>query len=238
MSSLTARLLGRRYRKGTKAQAALLRVSESLATQYGTPTLGNYEDPVQEIMYIALSARTNATLCMRAHEALFARFADVEGIAAATIAQVRAVISGSGLGNKRAAQIRSIARRLSDDFGKDSSHGLYRMEPLQAFEYLTGLEGIGPKSALCVMMYSLGMDVFPVDVHIRRIVARLGLVVELGHYEAQLRIPTMVPDGLSHQLHVRLLAHGREVCMPRIPRCTRCVLLEWCKQGKSERRVN
>lgn len=101
MSSLTARLLGRRYRRGTKAQAMLLRIDELLAREYGTPDLGNFEDPVREIV-----SRTNATLCKRAHGDLFARFVDLEGIAAASVSEVRSVICGSGLGNKRARQLK------------------------------------------------------------------------------------------------------------------------------------
>ena len=45
---------------------------------------------------------------------------------------------------------------------------------------MRGLPEFERKSAYCVMMYSFGRQVFPVDTHAGRVLARLGPYRELG----------------------------------------------------------
>jgi endonuclease III len=83
------------------------------------------------------------------------------------------------------------------------------------------------------MMYSLEMDVFPVDVNVQRIAERMGIIPRsLKHYEAQQRLPKFVPDGCSKKLHIGLVIHGRIVCQPIKPDCGVCILNDLCRTGK------
>lgn len=54
---LTCRLLGLPPRRGVWP-ARLAVVTDRLAAEYGTPSLGNFRDPVREVFYILLSAKT------------------------------------------------------------------------------------------------------------------------------------------------------------------------------------
>ncbi len=58
-------------------------------------------------------------------------------------------------------------------------------------DYLVGFDGVGPKTAACVLLFGLGRDVMPVDTHVHRVVGRLGIVgrtgVEGGHVRGALR---------------------------------------------------
>jgi endonuclease III len=109
------------------------------------------------------------------------------------------------------------------------------MEVEEAYQYLVGLPGVGPKSALCVLMYSLDADVFPVDANIQRVLCRMGAISpNAKHYVAQERLPAYIPNGESRTLHVALLTHGRRVCRPRAPKCSECVLMHLCKMGRKQ----
>lgn len=234
MSSLTATLLNqRKCRADSKWPSRLDEATDKLVARYGVPALGNFRDPVKEIFYILLSARTSEVLYQRAHKTLFTKYGSLEKLADAPPEDVLVCIRGAGLGMKRASQVVGIAQRLLEDFGSRPQAKLRKLDASAAFLYLTSLPGVGPKSALCVMMWSLEFDVLPVDVNVQRVFERLGMIPRNSkHYQAQQLIPRYVPPGRCLELHSALMVHGREVCVPGIPRCEDCVIADYCKRGR------
>lgn len=233
MSQQTVKLMGKPYRHKSKWPEKIIEVTNRLVIQYGTPSLGNYRDPVKEIIYILLSARTTEVLYKKAHRQLFKNYPTLKEISEASPADIMKCIDVSGLGSKRSVQIIELSKKLLNDLGPNPKYRLRQFSPQDAYNYLTMLPGVGPKSALCVMMYSLDMDVFPVDVNVQRIAERMGILTRgLKHYEAQSQLPKYIPSGLCKELHIGLVIHGREVCLPQRPNCTECVLLDLCRTGK------
>lgn len=235
MSLLTVELLDRKpppKRAVQKWSVRFAEIADRLVAAFGVPGLGNFDDPVREIFYIALSARTTDAQYRQTEHALNARFPTLAELAAADIDDVLACIAGGGLANKRASHVRRIASGLMRDLGNDPSRRLRAMDAREAFRFLTNLPGMGPKSALCVMMCSLGADVFPVDVNVQRVAARLGAIpAGLKHYQAQQRLPGLIPAGRSKELHVGMVVLGRTVCLPRSPKCGQCPLCDLCPTG-------
>lgn len=234
MSGLTSQLLGQRKCRGDARWPSILdEVTNRLVKQYGRPDLGNFRDPVKEIFYILLSARTSEVLYQRAHKRLFERFPTIASLSLAGEKEVLQCIGDAGLGGKRASQIPLTAMKLLTDFGPNPEGGLRALSANAAFRYLTALPGLGPKSALCVMMWSLDFDVFPVDVNVQRILERIGVIRKNAkHYQAQQRLPKYIPAGRSLDLHSAMMVHGREVCSPRLPKCGNCVIVDLCNTGK------
>ena len=231
--------MGKSHRRGKSRTAVLQEMNRRLVAEHGTPTLGNFRSPVKEIFYILLSARTTETLFQRAHRQLFAKYPNVESLANATADEVFDCIDGAGLGRKRSQQIVQLAQRLHADFGLGPARKLRVMGDTEAYDYLTSLPGIGPKSALCIMMYSLDMDVFPVDINVQRIAERVGVIPRgLKHYQAQERLPKYVPGGCSKQLHIAMVVHGRQVCLPIHPKCDSCTIAHLCKSAQKELKNN
>lgn len=233
MSQLTLELLRRKPpRKARKWHERVTEVTDLLVAAYGSPTLGNFRDPVKEIFYIVLSAKTTEALYKKAHKRLWARFPTLDALADARAAEIRACVAAAGLGRKRAVQLKSIASRLRADFGLQPARKLRRLSAQDAYTYLRSLPGVGPKSALCVMMYSLDFDVFPVDAHAHRVLQRLGAIKSGSkHYHAQDLLPAFVPPGRSKELHVALVIHGRVVCKSQSPQCTNCLVAQLCSTG-------
>ena len=210
------------------------KLTDLLVAEYGTPSLGNFRDPVKEIFYIVLSARTTESLYKQAHKRLSRRFPSLEAIANARVTELRNCVATAGLGKKRAVQVKAIASKLLADFGQRPASKLRRLSAEDAYAALRSLPGVGPKSALCVMMYSLGFDVFPVDVHARRVLGRVGLIGPgTKHYHAQDVLPGFVPPERSKELHVALVVHGRRICKPRAPQCDFCAIRRFCKYASS-----
>lgn len=230
MSNLTMKLLQRPIPSlARRWKTRLHAITETLVATYGTPSLGNHRDPVQEILYIALSAKTTEALYKTAYERLRIRHPDLAAIAGATERSIRNCIGSAGLGFKRSRQVKAIAIRLLNDFDTRPATALRKLPPREAFRYLCSLPGIGPKSALCVMMYSLGHDVFPVDTHVHRVLHRVGAIKSgVKHYQAQNVLPALVPAAHSKALHIGLIVHGRSVCRSHKPRCGTCCIRRFC----------
>ncbi len=95
--------------------------------------------------------------------------------------------------------------------------------------YLVSLPGVGPKTARCVLMYSLGRYVLPVDTHVWRVSERLGWVAGGKHPDERrsAELEGKIDPSLRYSLHVTMVAHGRKTCGVH-PRCERCVLEPLC----------
>ncbi len=86
------------------------------------------------------------------------------------------------------------------------------------------------------MLFSWGIPEFPVDVHVHRVGARLGLLppdasLERAHDEMQ----AVVDPADAYELHINLIRHGRELCRPK-PRCQQCGLRRMCPWYRKRRR--
>jgi adenine-specific DNA glycosylase len=100
----------------------------------------------------------------------------------------------------------------------------------RAYRYLVGLPGVSRKTALCIMMYSLRRQVFPVDTHVWRVARRLGWTpARPKPSEPQERLlEAAIPAELRYTLHVNMMVHGRLVFLPYNPRCGACPLEDIC----------
>lgn len=219
----------------TRLGRRLAVVADRLVASYGVPTLGNFRDPVKEIFYILLSARTTDAQYRKTHRQLWDAFCGLEALAAAPVKAIRKCIESGGLAFKRASQIRRTAQALLKAGGRHPARHLTSLDTRDAFDLLSGLPGVGPKSALCVLMYSLNADAFPVDVNVQRIAARMGVIpYGLKHYQAQRVLAAVAPEGRCKELHIGMVVHGRRVCLPRSPRCEACPLVDLCRYGRKE----
>ena len=103
------------------------------------------------------------------------------------------------------------------------------MNDEDAFGYLVSLPGVGAKTAKCVLMYSLGRAVLPVDIHVLRVAKRLGQVpADASWKRTDELLEDEVPDELKFDVHVSFVIHGRDVCKSRNPDCENCVLADLC----------
>ncbi len=207
----------------------IMDVDELLHYAYGCPDHNNKQDPLDELVFILLSRRTRDLSYERVYNRLKERFPHWEDLASASTAEVLRIIEEAGLGPKRASEIQANLKTIRDTLGSYSLDRLRGWNNSRIFKFLTSLRGVGPKSAYCVMMYSLGRRVFPVDTHVSRVSQRLGLIPSgTDHKEAQEKLKEAFPERIRYSLHVNMLAHGKAVCQPRRPDCESCMIAGYC----------
>ena len=125
-----------------------------------------------------LSQNTSDINCERAYAAMRARYPRWEDVlAAASGASWWTVLRPGGLANQKAPRIQAILARAGGVAGTGSTWaGWPSCSRQAAMAFLTALPGVGAKTASCVLLFSLGMPVMPVDTHVHRIALRLGLI--------------------------------------------------------------
>jgi endonuclease-3 len=95
--------------------------------------------------------------------------------------------------------------------------------------YLLRLPGVGPKTAACVLAFSLGRATLPVDTHVHRVAGRLGLLPPgTTASAAHELLARQVAPSLRVEMHVGMIRLGREICRPGRPLCESCPLNDVC----------
>jgi len=208
----------------------LRRVARRLARAYGVPPAPRHLPPVDELVLTILSQNTSDTNRDRAYADLRRAYPRWEQVAGATPGGIAKAIRRGGLAPTKAPRIRAALRSLRrSGVALDHPRALADKEDAELWDLLVGLPGVGPKTAACVLLFSLDRPHFPVDTHVHRVAVRLGLVAErAGAVAAQAALQEAVPPEDVYRLHMGLIRHGREVCVARRPFCSECVLADLC----------
>jgi endonuclease III len=213
------------------------RVARVLSERYGDHAHGNKMNPLRELLFIICSVQTNESLYQSTYATLISRFPTFYQLAKAQEAEIASAIRRGGLAQQKAQTIRAILSRLESDFGIPTLSPLRAMGDTECQEYLESLPGVGRKTARCVMMYSLGRDVFPVDSNCWRICRRIGWVRPTRPDTScsprdMNRVQAGIPPHLRFSLHVNLVSHGRTCCSPSAMQCDRCPIWQLCRTGR------
>ena len=209
-----------------RSLAAILR---RLSAAYGDPPPARRLAPLDELVLTVLSQNTNDTNRDRAYADVRARFATWDEVADAPLPAIARAIRRGGLGPTKSVRLREIFRTLRDRGIALDATAFAGMRSARLWDLLVGMKGVGPKTAACVLLFSLGRPFFPVDTHVHRVARRLGLVPETADaVTAQELIQASVPPSDVYALHMLLIRHGREVCIARRPFCSRCPLSDMC----------
>ncbi|MHC4981610.1 MAG: endonuclease III domain-containing protein [Planctomycetota bacterium] len=221
-------------RKESRRKAS--RILRLLEVTYGPRKWRPGRSPVDVLVGTILSQSTNSANSSAGFKNLKKRFGSWEAVAEAPVGSIASCIRVGGLARQKAPRIRKILRRIRSDRGRVSLQFLRKLPAEQAYEYLIQFDGVGPKTALCVLMFSFGMAVFPVDTHIYRLARRLGLLdEETPASKAHEVLAPMIAPADRYAMHLLLIAHGRAVCKARAPGCGDCCLLGLCPHGKQAR---
>jgi len=207
----------------------LVAILRRLRRAYGDPPGPRRLAPLDELVLTVLSQNTNDVNRDRAYADLRAKFPTWDDVADAPLPAIARAIRKGGLGPTKSVRLREILRSLRDRGMPLDDRAFARMRSQALWDLLVGLKGVGPKTAACVLLFSLGRPYFPVDTHVHRVTRRLGLVPENADaVRAQALIQEAVPPKDVYDLHMLLIRHGREICFARRPLCSRCPLTDIC----------
>lgn len=224
---------------GLSPAEVVVRIDELLEVNFRSASLGNVDDPVAEAIYILLSVQTREAVYKRVFQELRTRYPTWEAVLSADRGELEEVVHSAGFQERRAETIQKFLGKVLEDNARRGQPNLISLDYLrempdeEVLAELTSLPGLGPKTARCIMTYSLGRDVFAVDTHVSRIFHRLGLVprgrgkVDHALYEK------IVPVSMRQRLHVNLIHHGRATCRSQKPACGNCPLISFCTEGQA-----
>ena len=216
-----------------ESRAKVRAIHKLLLKIYGEPERSPM-DAVSELICTILSQNTNDNNRDRAYTALREKFPTWNQVRDAPTRQVIAAIRSAGLANQKGPRIQRVLRRITDEC---KSRGvpelnidfLADLSVAEAKAWLTSLDGVGPKTAAIVLLFSLNRPAFPVDTHVHRVTTRLGLIPEGTSAEkAHGSLEALVPPEWYYAFHLNVIAHGRAVCKAQRPRCEICPLQKHC----------
>ncbi len=195
----------------------------------------NLEDPFDELLFIMLSTKTSEPSYLKSFRELKKAFPTKESLVGAATEKIERSIAQGGLSKTKSKAIETLVIEVVSRFSCPTLDPLRWMTDEEAETFLTSLSGVGTKTARCVLMYSLGRKVFPVDTHCWRIALRLGWVRKThkdGHCSTRDmdRLQSRIPPELMFSLHVNFVSLGRKVCTARKPKCGKCPIETWCKK--------
>lgn len=211
----------------------LREIHRRLQAQFGLPDGSRRTDPTEELIRTILSQNTNDVNRDRAFAGMWERFGSWAAIAAAPTPELSEAIRPGGLGDIKAPRIQNALLAVRERSGDFDLSFICAMPLEEGDAWLQSLPGVGPKTAACVLLFSCGKPVMPVDTHIHRVTRRLGLIPEdTGANAAHVLLTAMVPASLIYPLHINIIRHGRKTCRAGRPLCKECILADLCPYGK------
>jgi endonuclease III len=217
-------------------------IAAALKSRYRDFNHYNLKNPLDELLFIICSTKTGEASYRSTFRSLKETFPTHYQIAEAPAEYIARPIVSGGLSNQKAKAIRELLDVVVARFGEPSLKSLRAMSDADAETCLLSLPCVGKKVARCVLMYSLGRQVFPVDTHCWRIARRLGWVrpTQKDKHCAPRdmdRLQSKIPPELRYSLHVNMISLGREICIPAAPRCDECPISAWCPKIGVARKV-
>ena len=206
------------------AQARALTVVERLAAEYPVAECALVHDgPLQLLVATILSAQCTDERVNMVTPALFLRWPNAAALAAADHGELEDAIRSTGFFRAKARAIIEMSRDLVEHF---------QGQVPDTMEALVTLRGVGRKTANVVLGVGFGMPGFAVDTHVTRLTGRLNLTSSTAPVEIEKDVCSLVPASEWTALSLRLILHGRRVCLARRPRCPACVLNDICPSAQ------
>ena len=186
-----------------------------------------YQDPLQLLIAVRLSAQCTDARVNMITPALFQKYPSLEAFANASYEEVGEVIRSCGFYNTKSKDLVECAKILLEQHGGKVPGTM---------EELTALPGIGRKTANLILGDIYGQPAYVCDTHCIRITGRLGLTdgsKDPLSVEKQLR-QVLPPEESSDFCH-RMVLFGRDICTARKANCDGCPLRKDCDYGKAQK---
>ena len=210
-------------------EGRLAEIAERLDQAYGRHVWRPRADPVSELILTILSQHTSDVNSHRAYQNLLGRFDSLDRVRKAEAEEIADAVRSAGLSRIKAPRIKEVLNLIVERHGSLDLGFLADMDLDEARRWLTDLPGVGPKTAACVLLFSLDRPALPVDTHVYRVARRLALFDPRTTPDQAHRIlEEMVSPAKVYDFHLNMIAHGRRVCKAPVPICPRCVLESLC----------
>jgi endonuclease-3 len=180
----------------------------------------HYANPFGLVVSVILSAQCTDKRVNMITPALMEKFPTPAIMSQAAPEEIFTFIKSCSYPNNKAKHLSAMAKKIVHDFAGSVP---------ESVGDLMRLPGVGRKSANVITMVAFGNPAMPVDTHVFRVSARIGLTKGTKTPEAaEKQLVLHFPRQLLPIAHHWLILHGRYVCTARKPKCGECGLADWC----------
>lgn len=178
-----------------------------------------FETPFQLLVATILSAQCTDERVNMVMPEMISRYPTPQMLAGATLAEVEKVVYSTGFFRAKAKNLIDMAATLIVRFDGEV--------PSELSDLVT-LPGVGRKTGNVIRSVAFGLPGLPVDTHVGRLARRLGLTKELDPVKVEHALNRLLSEAEWGGFSLRLILHGRAVCLSRVPRCGICELADLC----------
>jgi endonuclease III len=179
----------------------------------------DFETPFQLLVATVLSAQTTDERVNSVTPKLFARYPTPADLAGAVPEELEGIIHSTGFFRSKARSLMGLATELEARFDG---------EVPTALEDLVTLPGVGRKTANVIRSVAFGLPGLAVDTHVARITKLLGLTESDDPVKIESDVTALLPAADWGGFGLKVILHGRRVCIARRPRCADCLLNDFC----------
>jgi endonuclease-3 len=179
----------------------------------------HHGNPFELLVATILSAQSTDENVNKVTPALFAKFPTPGALAAADPSELEVEIHSTGFFRSKTKSLLGMATAVVEQFGGEVPH---------AIEDLVTLPGVGRTTANVVRSVAMDEPGLPVDTHVLRLSKRLGLTTLEDPVKVEHELNAMLKPAERGLFSLRVILHGRRVCIARKPRCGDCVLSDFC----------
>jgi endonuclease-3 len=179
----------------------------------------DFSTPFQLLVATVLSAQTTDDRVNMVTPAVFARYPTPADLANADPDELESLIRSTGFFRSKAKSLIGLGRALDER---------YAGEVPRSMKDLVTIPGVGRKTANVVRSVGFDLPGLPVDTHVARLTRLLGLTTSTDPDRIERDVCALLPRAEWGALSLRLILHGRRVCIARRPRCGECLLADFC----------
>ena len=181
----------------------------------------DYDDAWKLLVSVRLAAQCTDARVNIVTQDLFAKYPSPEALAAATPAEIEAIVRPCGLGASKARDIHAAMKMLVEVYGGKVPDEI---------DELLKLPGVGRKSANLVGGDVYGKPAIVCDTHCIRLCGRFGLTDSTNPAVVEKELRAIIQPEKGNDFCHRLVLHGRAVCSARGWDCSRCCLEGLCEK--------
>jgi endonuclease-3 len=183
----------------------------------------DFATPFQLLVATVLSAQTTDDRVNMVTPAVFKRYPTPADLAAADPAELEELIHSTGFFRQKAKSLIGLAGALEDRFAGEVPTRL---------EDLVTLPGVGRKTGNVIRSVAFDLPGLAVDTHVARLSRLLGLTESEDPVTIESDVCALIPASTWGAFGLRLILHGRRVCIARRPRCADCALNDFCPSSR------
>jgi endonuclease-3 len=208
-----------------RARLVIERLAESYPGTAKELCALDFRNPFELLAATILSAQTTDVRVNLVTPALFAAYPDPAALASANPEEVEEIVRTTGFFRSKTRSLIGMAAALVERFGGQVP---------TALEDLVTIPGVGRKTGNVVRSVAFELPGLPVDTHVLRVSRRLGLTDGLTAAEqgdavkVELRLNSLVPADERGRFSLRMILHGRSICVARKPKCNECSMADFC----------